>query len=121
MNILKGIQQGGRGTKWFLCPLHKPVSHPAASLTLVSHKSKKQSCITLLGKGSWVQERSCVCVCIIYIYIYIHTHTFSRERELGGRLDRQKECETENRGTGCEKRAKENVWAGVSKMRTCAV
>ena len=101
MNILKGIQQGGGGTKWFLCPLYKPVSHPAASPTLVSHKSKAAS-LCWERRVGYRKGPVCVCVCVC-IYIYICVYVFSRVREWGGGADRQKECETENRGAGCEK------------------
>lgn len=62
------------------------------------------------GKGSRVQERSCVC-----IYMCFQERERASERRLREGADRQKECEMENRVTGCErKRAKQNVWA-VSK------
>lgn len=107
MNILKRDSARRRGTKWFLCPLYKPVSHPAASPTLVSHKSKAASLC-------WEGELSTGKVLCIYVC--------SRERERGlrERADRQSERQkTEVMGVG--KRAEEYVWARVSKMGTCAV
>ncbi len=61
-----------RGTKWFLCPLYKPVSHPAASRTLVSHKSKAAS---LCWEGELSTGK----------FLCIHTCFQEGERERGFR------------------------------------
>lgn len=46
---------------------------------------------------------------------------FSRERELGEELSDRKSVRRKTEAQVVRKRAKENVWAGVSKTRTCAV
>lgn len=92
MNIFKGIQRGG-GTQngSSVLSTRQSVMLPQAQLWYLIKAKLHHSA----GKGSRAQERSCV-------------YMFSREREkcLRERADRQKECETENRGTGFEKKGR---------------
>lgn len=94
MNILKGIQRGG-GTQngSSVLSTRQSVMLPQAQLWYLIKAKLHHSA----GKGSRVQERSCVCIYVCFQ---------EREKCLRERADRQKECETENRGTGCEKKGK---------------